>query len=288
MQISHILIRILLATSGAVLFLGGCAESIDARQTQVVNGLIYKRNADDPFTGTLKNYQGLRLVPGCVESAEVSVKDGLLDGKATCTFRGKKSAELGFKEGKKHGEWRTFDDKGEVYARVGWSNDRKDGVEKIYGVNHLNPPEPLVDLIWKNGKQTGTVSDNDVFIVFRYRDGQREGEQLGYSVHDGAALYLFRRESYAEGRLHGLTKILNPQGQVIREEIYKDGDLVSSKEVGQAKPPQAQANAAVLNVQGCVDTRIVAFRVQHGEDEVITADQLGEWEAECRSGKRPG
>lgn len=41
-------------------------------------------------------------------------------------------------------------------------------------------------------------------------------------------------------------------------------------------------------LQGCVDTRIVAFRVQHGEDEVITADQLGEWEAECRSGKRPG
>ncbi|MDR6522175.1 antitoxin component YwqK of YwqJK toxin-antitoxin module [Variovorax paradoxus] len=41
-------------------------------------------------------------------------------------------------------------------------------------------------------------------------------------------------------------------------------------------------------LRSCVDTRIVAFRVQHGEDEVITADQLGEWEAECRSGKRPG
>ncbi|MET3465076.1 toxin-antitoxin system YwqK family antitoxin [Variovorax atrisoli] len=288
MQTSRTLIRILLATSGVVLFLSGCAESIDARQTQVVNGLIYKRNADDPFTGTLKNYPGLRLVPGCAEWAEVSVKDGLLDGKATCTTRGKKSAELGFKEGRKHGEWRTFDEKGEVYARVGWSNDRKDGVEKIDGPNYLNPPEPLVDLVWKNGKQTGTVSDYDAYTVFRYRDGQREGEQLRYWMNDGATLYLHRRENYAEGSLNGLTKILNPQGQVIREEIYKNGNLVSSKEVGQAKPPQAQPNASVLNVQGCVDTRIVAFRVQHGEDEVITADQLGEWESECRSGKRPG
>jgi hypothetical protein len=45
---------------------------------------------------------------------------------------------------------------------------------------------------------------------------------------------------------------------------------------------------AASNVQGCGDTQIVAFRVQHGEEEVITVDQLGEWEAECRGGKRPG
>jgi len=39
-------------------------------------------------------------------------------------------------------------------------------------------------------------------------------------------------------------------------------------------------------LRGCVDARIVSFRVRHGNDEVITADQLSEWETECREGKR--
>lgn len=49
----------------------------------------------------------------------------------------------------------------------------------------------------------------------------------------------------------------------------------------------ASTSATPAKLQACLDARIVAFRVQHGNEEVITADQLSEWETECREGKRP-
>lgn len=283
------LVRALAAISGAALLLCGCTESIDARQTQVINGLIYKRNASDPFTGTLKNYQGMaRYASGCEEPTEVPVKDGLFDGEITCTKQGKKSAELAFNEGKKHGDWRVFDDKGEVFARVGWDNDRKDGVEKIYGLNRLNPSEPVRDLVWKNGKQTGTVFDDGSFMMFRYRDGVQDGEQVEYSVHDGSRLYLAKRMNYSNGQQQGVTQIFNWRGQLIREEIYERGDRVSFKDLVQPTAERVEAQpAAAANAPGCVEAWTAASRKEEGEERPITVDQLEEWKSWCDSGKRP-
>ncbi|TSD55201.1 hypothetical protein FFI97_028115 [Variovorax sp. KBS0712] len=53
-----------------------------------------------------------------------------------------------------------------------------------------------------------------------------------------------------------------------------------------AAAPSSGMALTPAKLQGCVDARIVAFRIQHGNDEVITADQLSEWESECREGKR--
>jgi hypothetical protein len=54
-----------------------------------------------------------------------------------------------------------------------------------------------------------------------------------------------------------------------------------------ATAPSSGTPPTPAKLQGCVDARVVAFRIQRGNDEVITADQLSEWEAECREGKKP-
>jgi antitoxin component YwqK of YwqJK toxin-antitoxin module len=282
MQTSNSLIRTLTAITGAIIFLSGCGESVDARQTQVVNGLIYKRNATDPFTGTLKNYQGMaRYATGCEEPTEVPVKDGLFDGKITCTTQGRKSAELAFNEGKKHGNWRVFNDRGEVYIQVGWDNDRRDGIDKLYGPHAINPSEPIRDLVWKNGKQTGTVIDEGSFMVFRYRDGLRDGEQLEYSVHDGSKLYLFKKINFERGQAQGIAQVFDPRGQLVQEETYQHGDRVSVRDVGNPKPAVEAKPRANMTLRECVDGKIAAVHNEQGEDAMIPADMLSEFEANC-------
>ncbi|MDQ0072598.1 antitoxin component YwqK of YwqJK toxin-antitoxin module [Variovorax boronicumulans] len=284
MQTSNSLIRTLnalIAVTGAIILLSGCGESIDARQTQVVNGLIYKRNATDPFTGTLKNYQGMaRYAPGCEEPTEVPVNDGLFDGKITCTTQGRKSAELAFNQGKKHGDWRVFDDRGEVYIQVGWDNDRRDGIDKLYGPHAINPSEPIRDLVWKNGKQTGTVIDDGSFMVFRYRDGLQDGEQLEYSVHN-SKLYLFKKINYVGGRTQGITQVFDPRGQLVQEETYQNGDRVSVRDVGQPKLAAEAKPRATMTLRECLDGKIAAVHKEQGEEAMVSADMLSEFETTC-------
>ena len=90
-----------------------------------------------------------------------------------------------------------------------------------------------------------------------------------------------------------------------RDKLAQEGrDFLNDSEIGQltaecyhavlaatsstsATAPSSGTAPTPAQLQGCVDARIVAFRVQHGDEEVITADQLSEWEIKCREGKRP-
>jgi hypothetical protein len=39
---------------------------------------------------------------------------------------------------------------------------------------------------------------------------------------------------------------------------------------------------------GCMDAWTTAYRRENGDDAIVTADQLGEWQSWCKDGKRPG
>src|SRR4051812_46490807 len=92
----------LLALCAPALFLQGCSEKIDARQTETANGLLYKLHDSEPFTGTITNYPINEFLN--LGTCKVQYKKGLPDGTMTCeTTDGAKLAEIEFKGGVKSG-----------------------------------------------------------------------------------------------------------------------------------------------------------------------------------------
>jgi uncharacterized protein YecT (DUF1311 family) len=55
----------------------------------------------------------------------------------------------------------------------------------------------------------------------------------------------------------------------------------------QAEIIKSAAQAVPVPVASCEDQWIVAFRKEVGEDAMISADQLSEWEGWCKEGKKP-
>lgn len=65
----------------SILFLQGCSNEIDARQTEVNNGLIYKLHESEPFTGKLANYAfsgGETYVPATASAMPIRVAGNLI------------------------------------------------------------------------------------------------------------------------------------------------------------------------------------------------------------------
>ena len=99
----------LLCLSG--LLLQGCHREIDARQAHLEQGLIYKKDASDPFTGTLVNVgpnelgreygaHSLTFEGNC----SVPVKDGMFNGVAICkNAQAKQIAEVTYNQGHQDG-----------------------------------------------------------------------------------------------------------------------------------------------------------------------------------------
>lgn len=62
------------------------------------------------------------------------------------------------------------------------------------------------------------------------------------------------------------------------------GDAIRAAAKGSA--PTSPVRSAT--VDACVDQWTAAFHRENGDDAMVTADQIGEWQSWCRSGKRPG
>lgn len=119
------------------LSLQGCGERIDARQAVMNNGLIYKMNASEPFTGQLEKYtlpweetvkpattpEGLEQFTNCI----ASIKNGVRDGGLTCASpSGVKVVELMMKDGARIGiEKRWNADSGKLIMEREWQSARK-------------------------------------------------------------------------------------------------------------------------------------------------------------------
>ncbi|WP_440532371.1 toxin-antitoxin system YwqK family antitoxin [Variovorax sp. YR566] len=203
-------------------------------------------------------------------AAEAQFDNGVLDGDMTMfgPESGRKILQMSFKQGKVHGKQEIADDEtGKLVSRATYSKGLVDGALVRYsrGTDRLEYRVRMVD-----GIKDGIEENYDVFSG-KLRD--RRGWKMG-KPHGDVVVAMLDSDRNTTDEL-----------QVVAR--YDNGVQVplapTAKSAATAVPP-----GTASNVQGCVDTQIVAFRVQHGEDELITADQLGEWETECRSGKRPG
>jgi len=269
-------------------------------------------------------YTSLGIQAGIYTGAavcDVDVDQGVLDGKAVCRATADQllSDEMSFDKGALDGRIKTYFPRngGKLAAEAQFDNGVLDGDMTMYG------PESgrkILQVSFKQGRVHGKqeiVDDETGKLVFRatyskglvdgelvrysrgtdrleYRvrmvDGVKDGIEENYDVFSGK---LRDRSGWKMGKLHGdVVAATQDSDRNTTDELKVVARYDNGVEVPLA--PTATSTVTVVppgaasNVQGCVDTQIAAFRVQHGEDEVITADQLGEWEAECRGGKRPG
>ncbi|MFO1349113.1 MAG: hypothetical protein U1F12_11105 [Pseudomonadales bacterium] len=182
-----------------VIGLFGCGKEVDYREIQSVNGLMYKLNDSDPYTGIIKDdpllmseiyedsftYKAiLDVQSGSICTSEVV--HGKYDGKKVCQLKGNKVAEIEYKNGLLNG------------VRKLWSD--------------------------KNGKLIFETS---------LKDGKKDGENVVFNPETGEKAVV---ENYAAGKLHGQQKIFmaneikNPillklfaPDEVISDLDWKDG-----------------------------------------------------------------
>lgn len=235
------------AIAVASLSLSGCfTEEIDKRQTQEIQGLLYKIHADDPFTGRVVNYPMSVLGLFSVGSCEVDFKKGLPDGEMRCSDNSGQLVGVGhFKAGKRDGEEEKFDAKtGKKTAEGNWKQGQQDGLqeqfnpqtgERILEVHYVSGrkegrerawdgqgKELIADLEWENGKQTGF--DNRGTDHRTYLAGKYNGPQKSFGL-DGNRFYVSREENYMGGDLHGTQKRFDARGNVTELSEYVHGKL---------------------------------------------------------------
>lgn len=297
-QAVPVLTKILLL--GAVaLGLQACSQKIDARQTQSAQGLIYKMNSDDPFTGTVENYEMYRLGLSYNHyPCTIKLKKGLLDGTATClTPAGKKVASVEYAEGKQNGLTQIWDeDSGELIAKTEvhngmkngvaerfnpktgkvvrqthWVDDKKEGEEKVWD---STGETLLTDLVWKNGLQTGFERFSE--SERNFKNGQPDGIQRHYMWKGEYSKFsLAEGIAQAIGAGYFVPLISNDSNDyTFTEENYVDG---KRQQTSSSNGPTIQPAASDF----CVDGKIDLFHKNNGEDAVISNDQLEEWKKIC-------
>lgn len=296
-----------------LLTLQGCSREIDARQAHVEQGLIYKKDASNPFTGTMNNVNAVEVTKRFTAqfllfeaSCTVPVQEGLFDGVAVCKdVKGSKVAEVKYGKGKMDGAFKVWaadtgnlmmsttirggepdgleerynPKSGKIISRVNYSSGSKVGEEKQWDVTGETL---LTDLIWENGKKTGVL-----------RSGERE-EHYKAGVYDGvwklcrwsgsltgerlSATDAKYRAYYAIADQLGGTSFLpavadSPADVECTETVYKDGVKQAAVAVNAAPPSTGDA---------CLDAKIAAFHKANGDDAPIMNDVMQEWEAGCK------
>lgn len=284
--------------SATIISLCACSQKIDGRQTEVNQGLIYKLNSNDPFTGKIMNYDPVKLGFMIHGSCNVNVVNGILDGNTSCiSDSGNKISELTYKDGQQNGEVNIWDDstlnlivkfnvlngrkngteeyfnsKTKTLVRqTNWLDDKKSGSEKIWD---LTGQILLTNLNWNNGVQTGYSKSGEWENI--YKDGNLEGIQHWYIVKEGEPQQEFvSQKALAQSYNAGYYAGLLGEGKYIIQNI-KDG-----REVPAAEQDQIQAQKGNAPDSNCLDRKINAFHLEKGKTADISNDMIEEWRQLC-------
>lgn len=292
--------------------LQGCSSEVDVRQSHVEQGLIYKKDASDPFTGKLTNVditevgKGYLAQYGTWEGAcTVPVRDGRFDGIAECkNSKNKKVGEFTYHQGQQDGTQKMWaSDSGNLMFAVTLRNGVAEGVEERYNpktgkiISRINfeagkkageekrwditGETLLTDLTWQQGAQTGVYRYGE--REEHYKAGARDGIWRTCQLNREISMerlkpnYEKAQVYYALAEKLGGTYFLpalvdEPSGVECTEVVYKDG---VEKIVIVADSTPSSGNP-------CLDAKIAVFRKANGEEVPIINDVIQEWEASCK------
>jgi len=294
-----------------LLTLQGCSQEIDVRQVHVEQGLMYKKDATDPFTGTVINVdiakitkKYISLLPSLDGSCTAQLKNGLFDGEAICKSpTGKKIVEIMYNQGHQNGAfkaWGVDNDNlivsttlregyydglmerynpktGKTISRVNYLAGEKSGEEKLWDITGENL---LTDLTWENGTQTGVSRDGG--IEAHYKAGSLNGSwkrcQWASSLTpEKRQAYIAKEYTYSGfaqqlGGTYFLSAIADSSNDIeCTEEIYIDG----TKQI-----PIINAESGI-STNACLESKIEEFHKKMGNDIPISNDMTEEWKSMC-------
>ena len=210
--------------------------------------------------------------------AKIEWKNGVQDGLTEIynSKNGKLITQFQIKNGKKDGPEKGWDRSGEkLLVDLVWKDGNATGVEKRFDAN---TGRVLIDYIWKNGKQTGLAIKGSLlsnYAEYHVKDGVLDGAYKKYAVGREVEPYLEEIRNYKMGKLDGEFLRYSPNGEIISKRYYKDDVEALPALNGQT------INANSSRITACLDSKINALRKELGEESVIHADELNEWEIEC-------
>ncbi|WP_039912990.1 toxin-antitoxin system YwqK family antitoxin [Cellvibrio mixtus] len=241
----------LICTFFVTLIVTGCNQTIDARQLKLIQGLHYKINDNEPFTGTVTNYRNLGAFS---TSCSVEMKEGQLDGNFECKTKngftttkleyknnlkngveqvwdeesGNLVSKTSWKEGKRDGSDERYNYKtGKLIQITHWSENRKEGEEKIWDASG---EKLLTHLDWEDGKQSGFSTWSE--WEENYKDGKLHGTRKHFGLKQNASYDEYQAASTEIQLLNAGTFSIGllKDGYVQWEEEYENGNLISKTE----------------------------------------------------------
>lgn len=325
---------LLAGVAGITIFgLAACgSKTLDYRNAQISNGKIFAGDDNRPFSGhltslpdqQLRNSQsGLAQIMQFVglgnqnlhSSAstvfcDVDVKEGYLDGKATCKEAGSGLTryEMAFTGGALDGDFKVFAPTSDnsVISEVSFEQGRADGEQKVYNIVTRNL---VYDLHWQRGITVGDQSrfdagtgkmtfhshfddegkldgdyvestpDGIVFHKLHYVHGQKDGAE---DTFDNVAGKPTSHIEWQNDRMNGAYRKWDAGGNLIADDTYRDGTLVPT-----AAEQQAASDAtAGMAYADCMKKwqRVGMVLEVH---TVSPQEEVAQWEASCQQGKLP-
>lgn len=238
---------------------------------------------------------------------EVQVNKGVLNGDAVCFGKNNNSKifEMSFVDGQLDGEFLYYGPKGgdHVVAELSMKKGLPDGKHLI----HSQPKGNIIfEMVWENGKGQGKQKiynevTGELTSVLTYVDGKVEGDMVRYAPDGKQIIY---KATAVGGLKHGVEEHYTIEGKPLfhgqwlhgkQNGVFKqwdgNGNLISevtwSNGVQQQQNTPENTKNSLQNIDACVENWIKAYRAEVGEDAVVKADQMTEWEDWCNEGKQP-
>ncbi|KFI05460.1 toxin-antitoxin system YwqK family antitoxin [Massilia sp. BSC265] len=234
---------------------------------------------DGKLHGALKIYSA----DGKIVVNSANFEHGL--GEGTEEIRHPRSGSLirqvNWSGGKQIGKEKSWSEDGTLLTDLEWNDGKQNGIQKQYDDTGKLM---LADLTWKNGKATGMQvtgyhGPKSGYHVYHLKDGINHGEHRAYlEKRDASGIYLDKLETFVDGKVDGTVTYYKEDGSVSSTETYAHGNWVSN----QGEQRQA-AESGANDAPACLDKKIAAYRGEFGEDAMIKADVLSEWEADCKA-----
>ncbi|MFL9951934.1 toxin-antitoxin system YwqK family antitoxin [Paraburkholderia nemoris] len=169
------------------------------------------------------------------------------------------------------------DGKQAIYS-ASFTNGLKQGVEEAFDPQ---TGKPAGHAEYVDGKLNGNVRRWNADGKLTYEKDYRNGQEVPDSDAVNACL---DRRFTAFGNSTGNGENVNAAERDEWEAACKEEQRVSI--LSTTSPDQA-APAESLGVDSCVSNWTTAYRRENGDDSIVTADQLAEWQARCKEGKQP-
>ena len=185
------------------------------------NGLAYKINSNEPFSGISEEYYTGR---NHQLGRKVNYKNGKQDGTTTTWYEnGQQKAEVNYQNDKQDGIATAWWENGQKKTEVNYKNGKQDGITTTWYENGNGQKEAEGN--YKNGKldgiTTGWYENGQKEAEVNYKNGKLDGITTGWYENGQKKTEV----NYKNGKRDGITTGWYVNGQKKIEGNYKNGEV---------------------------------------------------------------